>query len=157
MFHLKTTGIMTLKDLLAQHGFAEIRQPFMRLWQTNEPKSAARLDLGKWERIYRKVQALEPVPSDYYIGLVSRWEHCSPMIDMNCSVYAKADDRRDGPVACHPSWQEIVGMEVTLLEDGIELTPQELAAGLFWEITYFGGTEEIVRRNIENRFNMENK
>ena len=69
---------MTLKDLLTQHGFAEIRQPFMRLWQTNEPKSAARLDLGNWERIYRKVQALEPVPSDYYIGLVSRWEHCSP-------------------------------------------------------------------------------
>ena len=128
-----------------------------RARQTNEPKSAARLDLGKWERIYQKVQALEPVPSDYYIGLVSRWEHCSPMIDMNCSVYAKADGRRDGPVAYHPSWQEIVGMEVTLLEDDIELTPQELAAGLFWEITYFGGTEEIVRRNMENRFNMENK
>ena len=80
---------MTLKDLLARYSFAEIRQPFMRLWQTNEPKSAARLDLGKWERIYRKVQALEPVPSDYYIGLVSRWEHCSPMIDMNCSVYER--------------------------------------------------------------------
>ena len=148
---------MTLKNLLTQHGFAEIRQPFMRLWQTNEPKSAARLDLGKWERIYRKVQALEPVPSDYYIGLVSRWEHCSPMIDMNCSVYAKADGRRDDPVACHPSWRETVGMEVTLLEDDIELTPQELAAGLFWEITYFGGTEEIARRNMENVFNIENK
>lgn len=80
---------MTFKDLLAQYAFAEIRQPLMRLWQTNEPKSAARLDLDKWEKIYQKVQALEPVPSDYYIGLVSRWEHCSPMIDMNCSVYAK--------------------------------------------------------------------
>ena len=129
----------------------------MRLWQTNEPKSAARLDLDRWERIYQKVQALEPVPSDYYIGLVSRWEHCSPMIDMNCSVYAKGDGRRDSPVACHPSWQEIVGMEVTLLEDDIELTPQELAAGLFWEITYFGGTEEIAQRNMNNKFNIINK
>ena len=56
-------------------------------------------------------------------------------------------------MACHPSWRETVGMEVTLLEDDIELTPQELAAGLFWEITYFGGTEEIARRNMENVFN----
>ena len=104
---------MTFKDLLAQHAFAEIRQLFMRLWQTNEPKPAARLDLDKWEKIYQKVQALEPTPSDYYIGLV------------------KADGRRDGPVACHPSWREVAGMEVRLLEDDIELTPQELAAGLF--------------------------
>lgn len=148
---------MTFKDLLAQYAFAEIRQPLMRLWQTNEPKSAARLDLDKWEKIYQKVQALEPVPSDYYIGLVSRWEHCSPMIDMNCSVYAKNDGRRDCPVACYLSWQEIVGMEVTLLEDDIELTPQELAAGLFWEITYYGGTEEIARRNMNNKFNIINK
>ena len=151
------TGIMTFKDLLAQYAFAEIRQPFMRLWQTNEPKLAARLDLDKWEKIYQKVQALEPIPSDYYIGIVSRWERCSPMIDMNCSVYAKSDGWRDGPVACHPSWRKIVGMEVTLLEDDIELTPQELAAGLFWEITYFGGTEEIARRNIENRFHAGSK
>ena len=56
------TGIMTFKDLLAQYAFAEIRQPFMRLWQTNEPKLAARLDLDKWEKIYQKVQALEPIP-----------------------------------------------------------------------------------------------
>ena len=101
MLKLKT-GIMTFKDLLAQYAFAEIRQPFMRLWQTNEPKLAALLDLDKWEKIYQKVQALEPIPSDYYIGIVSRWEHCSPMIDMNCSVYSKTNGQLYGPVACHP-------------------------------------------------------
>ena len=148
---------MTFKDLLTQYGFAEIKQPFLHLWRTNEPKLADRLDLDKWERIYQKVQALKAEPSGFYIGLVSRWEHCSPMIDMNCSVYAKTDGRRDCPVACYPSWQETVGMEVSLLEDDIELTPQELAASLFWEITYFGGTEEIARRNIENRFYRGNK
>ena len=94
---------MTLKDLLAQYGFAEIKQPFLHLWRTNEPKLAERPDLDKWERIYQNVQALEPLPSDYYIGLVSRWEHCSPMIDMNCSVYSKTNGQLYGPVACHPS------------------------------------------------------
>ncbi len=84
--------------------------------------------------------------------MVSRWEICSPMIDMNCSVYAKVDDLRDGSMACHPSWRETVGMEIRLLEDDIKLTPQELAAGLFWKITYFGGTEGFARRNIEKRF-----
>ena len=157
MFHLKATGFMTLKDLLAQYGFAEIKQPFLHLWRTNEPKLAERLDLDKWERIYQNVQALEPLPSDYYIGLVSRWEHCSPMIDMNCSVYSKTNGQLYGPVACHPSWREVAGMEVRLLVDDIELTPQEFAVGLFWEITYFGGTEEIVRRNMNNKFNIINK
>lgn len=146
---------MTFKELLAQYCFAEIRHPFLCLWQTNEPKLVERLDLEKWEYIYiyRKVQSLEPMTSDYYIGLVSRWEHCSPMIDMNCSVYTKANDRFDCPVACYPSWRKAVGMEIKLLEDDIELTLQELAAGLFWEITYFGGTEEMAQRNMENKFN----
>lgn len=148
---------MMLKDLLMRYGFTKIRQPFLHLWRTNEPRSAARLNLGKWERIYQKVQALEPLSSDYYIGLVSRWEHCSPMVDMNCSVYAKADGRRDCPMACYPQWKEIVGMEVILLEDDIELTPQELAAGLFWEITYFGGTEGMAQWNMNNKFNIINK
>lgn len=66
------TGIMTFKELLAQYCFAEIRHPFLCLWQTNEPKLVERLDLEKWVYIYRKVQSLEPMPSDYYIGLVSR-------------------------------------------------------------------------------------
>ena len=91
---------MTLKDLLAQYGFAEIKQPFLHLWRTNEPKLAERLDLDKWERIYQNVKALEPLPSDYYIGLVSRWEHCSPMIDMNCSSVVAGSSRHGSKVAC---------------------------------------------------------
>ena len=147
---------MTFKELFSQFSFAEIKPAFMELWQTNEPKLAGQLDLGKWERIYQKVQALEPKCSSYYIRLGWRWESCSPMIDMNCSVYDKADNHRDCPVACYPSWSEIAGMEV-LVEGNVVITPQELVAGLLWEVTYFGGTEEIARKNLERTFQGETK
>ena len=142
---------MTFKELFSQFSFAEIKPAFMELWQTNEPKLAGQLDLGKWERIYQGVQALEAKASTNYIRLGWRWESCSPMIDMNCSVYDKADNHRDCPVACYPSWQEVAGMEV-IVENDIVITPQELVAGLLWEITYFGGTEEIAQKNMERIF-----
>ena len=89
-FYYSKIGTMTFKELFSQFSFAEIRPAFLDLWQTNEPKLAGQLDLDKWERIYQKVQALEAKSSPYYIRLGWRWETCSPMIDMNCSVYDKA-------------------------------------------------------------------
>ena len=142
---------MTFKELFSQFSFAEIRPAFLNLWQTNEPKLVEHLDLDKWERIYQNVQALEAKSSQYYTRLVWRWETCSPMIDMNCSVYDKVDNNLDCPMACYPSWSEIAGMEVVVEKD-IVITPQELVAGLLWEITYFGGTEEIARKNMERTF-----
>ena len=105
---------MTFKELFSQFSFAEIRPAFLNLWQTNEPKLVEHLDLDKWERIYQNVQALETKSSQYYIRLGYRWETCSPMIDMNCSVYDKADNHLDCPMACYPSWSEIAGMEVVV-------------------------------------------
>ena len=142
---------MTFKELFSQFSFSEIRPAFLNLWQTNEPKQVGHLDLGKWERIYLNVQALEAKSPQYYIRLVWRWETCSLMIDMNCSVYDKADNHLDCPVACYPSWSEIAGMEVVVEKD-IVITPQELVAGLLWEITYFGGTEEMAEENRKRIF-----
>ena len=144
---------MTFKELFSQFSFADIRPAFLNLWQTNEPKLVEHLDLDKWERIYQNVQALEAKSSQYYIRLVWRWETCSPMIDMNCSVYDKVDNHLDCPMACYPSWSEIAGMEVVVEKD-IVITPQELVAGLLWEITYFGTKEygqDISRRNEMKR------
>ena len=93
---------MTFKELFSQFSFAEISPAFLNLWQTNEPKLAGQLDLDKWKRIYQKVQALEAKSSPYYIRLGWRRETCSPMIDMNCSVYDKADNHLDCPMACYP-------------------------------------------------------
>ena len=145
---------MTFKELFSQFCFAEIKPTFLELWQTNEPKQAGQLDMEKWERIYQKVQALEAKASTNYIRLGWRWETCSPMVDMNCSVYGKADNHLECPVACYPSWPEIAGMEV-VVEKGVVVTPQELVAGLLWEITYFGGTEETARKNQERTFRGE--
>ena len=95
-------GTMTFKELFSQFSFAEIRPAFLNLWQINEPKLVEHLDLDKWERIYQNVQALEAKSSQYYIRLGYRWETCSPMIDMNCSVYDKVDNHLDCPMACYP-------------------------------------------------------
>lgn len=116
---------MIFKVLFSQFSFAEIRPAFLNLWQTNEPKLVGHLDLDKWERIYQNVQVLDAKSSQYYIRLVWRWETCSPMIDMNCSVYDKVDNHLDCPMACYPSWSEIAGMEVVVEKD-IVITPQEL-------------------------------
>ena len=110
-------GTMTFKELFSQFSFAEIRPAFLNLWQTNEPKLVEHLDLDKWERIYQNVQALEAKSSQYYIRLGYRWETCSPMIDMNCSVYDKVDNHLDCPMACYPLWSEIAGMEVVVEKD----------------------------------------
>lgn len=142
---------MTFKDLLSQYRFDEIALAFKALWQFNAPEQAARFDLVKWGKLYQNIQSLAVKSSGYYVYLGARWENCSPMIDMNCAVFDKTDNRLCGPVATHHSWPEILGMEIHM-EDDVKITPQELTAGLFWEITYYGGTEEMSRKNQERMF-----
>lgn len=42
-------------------------------------------------------------------------------------------------------------MEIIFGED-ISITPKEFAAGLLWEITYYGSTEERSNKNRNCRF-----
>ena len=46
-------------------------------------------------------------------------------------------------------------MEI-VVDGDVQITPQELTAGLFWEITYYGGTEGLSRMNQERIFSMRN-
>lgn len=142
---------MTFKDLFSRFSFAEIKLAFVTLWRGNSTQSAGHLDFFEWARIYQSIQALQPNPTDCYIRLSARWEGCTPMIDMNCAVYNKKGNRLICPMACYPSWAETAGMEIVVEED-VEITPQELTVGLLWEITYFGGTEEMVRKNLLRPF-----
>ena len=142
---------MTFKDLLLQYSFEEIKSSFVTLWKFNAPQQAGHLDFIKWTRIYQNIQAVHPSPTNGYIRLSVRWESCTPMIDMNCVVYSKKDNRLICPMACYPSWSEIAGMEIRIDKD-VEISPQELAAGLLWEITYYGGTEESAGRNRKRLF-----
>ena len=146
---------MTFEYLLSTYHFDEIVEEFRALWRINAPKQAEHLDLGGWRKIYQSLQALDAKPSPYYIRLECRWEGCSPLIDMNCAVRAKGNDSLCSPMANHPSWAEVLGMEI-VVDGDVQITPQELTAGLFWEITYYGGTEELSRMNQERIFSMRN-
>ena len=143
---------MTFKTLLEQYSFDEIAPAFKALWQWNAPKQAARLQLEDWRRIYQSLKETKTTPSHYYIRLGCRWESCTPMIDMNCAVYAKEDNALCYPLSNHSHWAESVGMEIVVAE-GVRITPKELAAGLLWEITYYGDTEAMSNENQERIFN----
>ena len=73
------------------------------------------------------------------------------MVDMNCLVCERKNGRPIGPVALHASWSEILGMEI-VVDANVRITPQELTAGLLWEITYYGGSEKMVKANVKKRF-----
>ncbi len=120
---------MTFKDLLEQFSFDEIAPAFKTLWQRNAPEQAARLDMEGWRKIYHLIQEIKPVHSPYYIRLGYRWEGCIPMVDMNCSVYAKEDNALCYPLSNHSHWAESVGMEIVIGED-VKIAPKELVAGL---------------------------
>lgn len=137
---------MNFKNLLEQYSFEDIFPDFMELWKINAPELAERLDKDGWKRIYQNIQSLNVNPSDYYIRLVCRWERCTPMLDMNCSVYSKSDHQLVCPIAAYSLWTEILEMDIQI-DDDVEITAQELTAGLLWEITYYGSTEEMSNEN----------
>ena len=99
---------LTFKDLLSRFEFEDIRTAFASLWKADCPDKAEQLDLEGWKEIYNKCRDIEPTMSGYYIYLGSRWEHCCPMVDMNCRVLDKSNDERYGPLSWYPSWSEIV-------------------------------------------------
>ena len=103
----------------------------------NAPDSYQRMNWEVYRKVYQNLQSHGVSESRYIIYLASRWERCSPMIDMNCSVYDKDADEIFQPMATYDSWSEILGMKI-IIEHDIIITPQELTAGLFWEITYYG-------------------
>lgn len=139
-----------LKTLFEKYDFEDIKPAFIKLWQINEPKEAGQLNLDGWKEIYERLRTLEPKPTTCCIYLNHRWEHCSSMIDMNCIVTDKADRNcLCTPLSFYQSWSEIVSMNIFINED-VEISPEELAAGLLWEITYYGGSEEISAQNRNN-------
>lgn len=138
----------TFKSLLAQHHFDEILPAFKALYSQNEPEQAANLNWEGYREIYQSLQDLSEQQTTLHIRLSSRWERRVPMIDMNCAVM---DGKYScGPVALYLSWSEIIGMKIAIDND-VSITPQELVAGLLWEITYYGGSEEMAKYNLEHR------
>ena len=142
---------LTFKYLLTRFSFDDILSDFKTLYQRNAPKSFMKANWEAYRKVYLFLQQLKLSESKYCIYLASRWEGCSPLIDMNCSIYDKKRDEICQPMATYPRWSEILGMRI-IIEYNIIIRPQELTAGLLWEITYYGETEEMVQKHLEGMF-----
>lgn len=142
---------LTFKYLLTRFSFDDILSDFKTLYQRNAPKSFLKANWEAYRKVYQYLQQLELSESKYCIYLASRWEGCSPLIDMNCSIYDKNKDEIYQPMATYPKWSEILGMRI-IIEYDIIIRPQELTAGLLWEITYYGETEEMLQEHLEKLF-----
>lgn len=129
---------LTFKHLLTRFSFDDILTDFKTLYQINAPESFQETDWETYRKIYQRLQELDVAQSDYVVYLSSRWEGVSPLIDMNCAIYNKNEDEFLQPVATYSPLSEVLGMRIIISSD-IIITPQELTAGLFWEITYYGG------------------
>ena len=86
---------LTFKSLLTRFSFDDILPEFKALYQRNQPKQAQHANWEAYRSVYQKLQTHDVSESQYAIYLVSRWEGCSPMIDMNCSVYDPKDEDSD--------------------------------------------------------------
>lgn len=142
---------LTFKYLLTRFCFDDILSDFKTLYQRNAPKSSLKIDWESYRKVYQFLQQLEHLESKYCIYLASRWEGCSPLVDMNCSIYDRNKDEICQPMATYSIWSEILGMRI-IIEYDIIIRPQELTAGLLWEITYYGKTEEMVQEHLEEMF-----
>ena len=139
---------LTFKLLLTRFGFDDILPDFKALYQSNQPRQAQYANWEAYRSIYQALQKYDVSESQYAIYLASRWEGCSPMIDMNCSVYnPKDEDNNYYPVASYSPWSALLGMKIHIDED-VAITLQELTAGLLWEITYYGETEEKIQDHL---------
>ena len=142
---------LTFKYLLTRFSFDDILSDFKTLYQRNAPKSFLKANWEAYRKVYLFLQQLKLSESKYCIYLASRWEGCSPLIDMNCSIYDKNGDEICQPMATYPIWSEILNMRI-IIEYNMIIKPQELTAGLLWEITYYGETDKMIQEHLEKMF-----
>lgn len=142
---------LTFKYLLTRFSFDDILSDFKTLYQRNAPKSFLKANWEAYRKVHLFLQQLKLSESKYCIYLASRWEGCSPLIDMNCSIYDKNGDEICQPMATYPIWSEILNMRIIIEYDMI-IRPQELTAGLLWEITYYGETDKMIQEHLEKMF-----
>ena len=142
---------LTFKYLLTRFSFDDILSDFKTLYQRNAPKSFLKENWEAYRKVYLFLQQLKLSESKYCIYLASRWEGCSPLIDTNCSIYDKNGDEICQPMATYPIWSEILDMRI-VIEYDIIIRPQELTAGLLWEITYYGETDKMIQEHLEKMF-----
>lgn len=128
---------MKVIELFQKYPFDAIAADFAHLYEVNSGQKLSEQTIARWKSLYEQWLAeANPVPSEFHIRIFDRWEHCSPCVDMNCSVLTKCKSILR-PVATHPSRDELFGREITYDPDIVSLSETELAAGLFYEMTWY--------------------
>ena len=129
---------MTVSELFKKYDFESLLPHLEHLFMVNSGRHFSDASIEVFRDLYKHWTECETKPTKCHIRLVSRWEHTSPSIDMNCHVkeknvfcYAVADQK---------DMIEVLGMKVRVDKD-VEISEVELAAGLFWEMTYYGPKE----------------
>ena len=131
---------MTVLELFRKYDFESILPHLNHLFEVNSGRHFSDASIEVFRGLYKKWTECETKPMNCYIWLVSRWEYTSPSIDMNCHVRNKTDFCY--AVADQKDMIEVLGMKVRVDKD-VEISEVELAAGLFWEMTYYGPKENV--------------
>jgi len=124
---------MTVSELFKKYDFDSVLPHLDHLFEVNSGHNLSSSQVENARSFYDHWTKCETKPTNCHIRLASRWEKTSPSIDMNCHV-------REKNVFCYSvadqkDMIEVLSMKVRVDED-VEISEVELAAGLFWEMTY---------------------
>ena len=125
---------MTVSELFKKYDFESVLPHLDHLFVVNSGHNLSSSQVENARSFYDHWAKCETKPTDCYIRLVSRWEYTSPSIDMNCHVRNKTEFCYS--VADQKDMIEVLSMKVRVDKD-VEISEVELAAGLFWEMTYY--------------------
>jgi hypothetical protein len=132
---------MTVLGLFKKYDFESVLPHLDHLFVVNSRHHLSDASIEVFRYIYSHwANECEPKPTCLYIDLVSRWEMTNSLIDWNCSV----NDEKGllHSAAEHKDKIEVLSMEVKVRVD-VEISEVELAAGLFWEMTYLNPKKNV--------------
>ena len=125
---------MKVFELYKKYDFESVLPHLDHLFVVNSKHHLSDASIEVFRGIYNHwSNECEPKPTYLYIELASRWEMTNSLIDWNCSVNDKKGLLHSA--AEHKDKIEVLSMEVKV-RDYVEISEVELAAGLFWEMTY---------------------
>jgi hypothetical protein len=125
---------MTVSELFKKYDFERVLPHLDHLFVVNSGHNLSSSQVENARSFYNNWAKCETKPTNCHIRLVSRWEHTSPSIDMNCHV--RENTTFCYSVADQKDMIEVLSMKVRV-DKYVEISEVELAAGLFWEMTYY--------------------
>ena len=140
---------MKVIEYLKKFSFAELKTELEKLYINNESCGFYNFTIEQWNAIYNLFGYQKDVETANVIHLIDSWERSCPLIDMNCMVCDK-EFNMISILAMYPNLEEVMGMEV-YVDANANITEKEIAAGLFWEITYIATEEKelLIKKALE--------